>query len=200
MQTTLNYVNCITYETQSLHRFQLRQTKTSSKLQLWKLHQENQHPKGMLGMDRLVEVGLCVSLTCQVGYVLVPLNFMSRSYDRYHRTLNTDLPSSKGSPRKSFLKMIPLRVKSQEHASQATSHCEIDESTVQVAFVITWTLHVRPPEIRQVHLDSFHCHENRACWRLEMRRATNFVLCWEQGVCQYCYHLSRMRGGQGTLG
>ena len=71
--------------------------------------------------------------------------------------------------------MIPLRIKSQDDTSQATDHCEIEDSTAQMVFTITWTVHVRP-EIRQVHSDSFHCYEDRACWRLEMRRATDFVL------------------------
>jgi len=163
MHTTLNYVNCIAYETLSRRRFRRRQTKTSSKLQPWKLHQENQRLKGMLGMDLLVEVSLRVSRTCRVGYVSVPLNFMSRSCDRYHRTLTPDLPWSKGSPRKPFLWMMPLRIKSQEDACQVTDLCETNGSNVQMIFLITWTVHVRPPEIRQVHSDSFHCHEDRDC-------------------------------------
>jgi hypothetical protein len=43
----------------------------------------------------------------------------------------------------------------------------MDDSTMQMVFVITWTVHERPSGIRQVHSDNFHCHEERACWHLE---------------------------------
>jgi hypothetical protein len=136
---------------------------------------------------------LRASLTYQGGYVLVPLEFMSRSWDRYHRTLTPDLPWSKGSPRNPFLWTIPIWIKFQVDARQVTDLCEIDDSTVQMVFVITWTVLVRHPETRQVHSDSFHCHEDRACWRLEMRCTTDFVLHSEQIVFQYCHHIGRMR-------